>query len=222
MGSCVSRREKRPVHVKKPQSHSWPLRIALVFCIFPLLLCGAAGRQTTKPKLKVAADGLPGGHETPEGAACDLARSFINRDGKLFSTTSIRLYAGGNGPEAYAKFLQETVQSIKAEAAKKEPSPQGPRAIGKVFAARHLSKSGPVSYGNAAFGFEDLMFVDIGLYLHNGEHAMNRTLVIKDRDGKWYVHPAPSASPLLSEGLNEEKASVLDLTDVYELEERRH
>jgi hypothetical protein len=105
---------------------------------------------------------------------------------------------------------------IKAEAAKKEPSPQGPRSIEKVFAARHLSKSGPASYGNAAFGFEDIMFVDIGLYLHNGEGAMNRTLVIKDRDGKWYVHPAPSASPLLSEGLNEEKASVLDLTDVYD------
>ena len=66
------------------------------------------------------------------------------------------------------------------------------------------------------------MFVDIGLHLHNGELAMNRTLVIKDRDGKWYVHPAPSASPLLSEGLNEEKASVFDLTDVYELEGRRH
>ena len=208
--------------MKKSQSHSWPLLIALVICISPLLLCGAAGRQTTKPKLKVAADGLPSGHDTPEGAACDLARSFINRDEKLFSTTSIRLYAGGNGPEAYAKSLQETVQRIKAEAAKKEPSPEGPKSIGKVFAARHLSNSGPVSYGNAAFGFEDIMFVDIGLYLHNGERAMNRTLVIKDRDGKWYVHPAPSASPLLSEGLNEEKASVLDLTDVYELEWRRH
>jgi hypothetical protein len=51
---------------------------------------------------------------------------------------------------------------------------------------------------------------------------MNRTLVIKDRDGKWYVHPAPSTSPLLSEGLNEEKESVLELTDVYELEGRGH
>jgi hypothetical protein len=113
------------------------------------------------------------------------------------------------------------VQSIKAEAAKKEPSPQGPKSIGKVFAARHLSKSGPVSYGNAAFGFEDIMFVDIGVYLQSGERAMNRTLVIKDRDGRWYVHPDPSASPLLSEGLKEEKPSVLDLTDVYKLEERK-
>jgi hypothetical protein len=107
---------------------------------------------------------------------------------------------------------------MKAEAAREEPSPRGPKSIGKVFAARHLSRSGPVSYGYEAFGFEDIMFVDIGVYLHNGQRAMNRTLVIKDQDGKWYVHPAPDVSPLLSEGLNEEKESVLDLTDVYELE----
>src|SRR6266850_1776949 len=83
---------------------------------------------------------------------------------------------------------------------------------------RLFSKSGPASFGYAAFGFEDIMFVDIGVYLHSGERALNRTLVIKDKDGKWYVHPDPTASPLLSDGLNEEKASVLDLTDVYEQE----
>jgi len=204
--------------VKKPQSNSWPLLMALAICTSLPLLSGAAGNQTTKPKLRVAADGFPSGHDTPEGTACDLARSFINRDEKLFSSTSIRLYGSGNGREAYAKFLQETAQSIKAEATKDEPSPQRPKSIGKVFAARHLSKSGPVSYGYAAFGFEDIMFVDIGVYLHNGDREMNRTLVIKDRDGKWYVHPDPSASPLLRDGLDEEKASVEELTDVYELE----
>jgi hypothetical protein len=185
------------------------------------VLSGAAGQQSAKPKLRVASDGLPSGHDTPEGAACDLARSFINRDEKLFSSTSIRLYGGGKGREEYEKFLQKTVQSIKAEGAKKEPSPYGPKRIGKVFAARHLSKSGPVSFGYAVFGFEDIMFVDIGVYLYNGERAMNRTLVIKDSDGKWYVDPDPSASPLLSDGLNEESASVVDLTDVYELEAQK-
>ncbi len=208
--------------MKKPKSNSWPLLIALAICTPLSPLSGAAGKQTTRPKLRVAADGFPGGHDTPEGTACDLARSFINRDEKLFSSTSIRLYGSRNGREAYAKFLQETVQRIKAEAGRHEPSPQGPKSIGKVFAARHLSKSGPVSYGYTAFGFEDIMFVDIGVYLHNGERAMNRTLVIKDRDGKWYVHPDPSASPLLSDGLNEEKASVEDLTYVYELEGQKH
>lgn len=49
---------------------------------------------------------------------------------------------------------------------------------------------------------------------------MNRTMAIKVSDGKWYVHRAPSVSPLSSEGLNKEKESVLDLTDVYEPEQR--
>jgi hypothetical protein len=185
------------------------------------MLFGAAGRQTIKPKLRVAADGLPSGHGTPEGAACDLARSFINRDEELFSSTSIRPYGSGNGREAYAKFLRDTAQSIKTEAARKVSSPAWPRSIGRVFAARHLSKSGPASYGYASFGFEDIMFVDIGVYLHNGERAINRTLVIKDTDGRWYVHPDPSVSPLVSDGLNEEKPSVEDLTNVYELEGQR-
>lgn len=194
----------------------------VVVSTFLSILSGAAAQQSTKPKLRVGSDGLPSGHNTPEGAACDLARAFIARDDKLFASTSIRLYGGGAGREAYSKFLQQTVQSIKAEAAKKEPSPYGPKSIGKAFAARHLSKSGPVSFGYAAFGFEDIMFVDIGVYLYNGERAMNRPLVIKDGDGKWYVDADPSASPSLSDGLNEESASVVDLAVVYELEAQKH
>jgi hypothetical protein len=203
--------------MKKTNSPFLLILIVIFVCASAALFCSADTRQTAKPTLRVAADGLPSGHDSPEGAACDLARSFINRDQKLFSTTCIRLYAGGTGPEAYAKFLRETIQRIEEEAARKVPSPQGPKSIGKVFAARHLSKPGPVSYGYATFGFEDIMFVDIGVFLLDGERAMNRTLIIKDKDGKWYVHPAPSVSPLLSEGLNEEKESALDLTDVYEL-----
>ena len=190
--------------MKKSIFSSCPSLIAIAACLCPLLACGAERGQAPKPKLNMAADGFPSGHDSPEGAACDLARSFINRDEKLFACTSFRLFGGGKGAEAYAKFLRETVQSINAEAAKKEPSLQAPKSIGRVFAARHLTKPGPVSYGYASFGFEDIMFVDVGVYLNDGGRSMNRTLVIKDRDGKWYVHPDPFASPLLSEGLNEE------------------
>jgi hypothetical protein len=190
----------------------------LAACTSLLLLSGATGNQTARPKLRAAADGFPSGHSTPEGAASDVVRSLISRDERLFSSTCVRLYAGGNGPAAYAQFLRETVRNIRQEAAKKEPSPGGPRSIGKVFAARHLRKNGPASYGYAAFGFQDVMFVDVGLLLYNGERSMMRTLVIKDSDGKWYVHPAPSASPLLSDGLDEEKPSDLDFSDAYELE----
>jgi hypothetical protein len=183
-----------------------------------LAISSAGAGQTTKPKLRVAADGFPSGHDTPEGVAADLARAFMRRDVALFSSTCIRLYAGGDGPAQYAEFLRTTSESIRLEAAKKEPSPNGPKAIGKVYAARHFSKDGPASYGYATFHFQDVMFVDVGVYLQNGARALNRTMVIKDKDGKWYVHPMPDASPLLSMGLNDESASTQDFSEVYDVQ----
>lgn len=179
-----------------------------------LTACSAFGAEEAKKKIQVAADGFPFGQDTPEGAACDLARAFIQRDTKLFKSTCLRSY----GPEDYAKFLSDTVAAIEAEAAKKEPSPGGPKAIGKVFAARFLSKTGPASFGYAAFGFQDIMFVDVGAFLHNGGHGLNRTLVIKDKDGKWYVHPLPTAGGgLLGTGLNDESNSQKDFSDAYDV-----
>ncbi len=179
----------------------------------------ALAADISKPRIKVADDGFPAGHETSEGVACDLARAFIKRDTTLFTNTCIRLYAGRKGPEDYAKFLQSTIESMKKEATKKEPSPGGPKSIGKVFAARHLSRNGPASYGYASFDFQDVMFVDVGVVLHNGERSLNRTLVIKDKDGKWYAHPLPNAgSGLLGDGLNGESASERDFSDAYTIE----
>jgi len=86
-----------------------------------------------------------------------------------------------------------------------------------VFASRALSKNGPASYGYATFGFLDVRFVDVVAVLRNGKTYTNRTLVILDSDKKWYVHPLPSSSPLLSAGLNEEPASVKSFKDVYKI-----
>ncbi len=58
-----------------------------------------------KPKIDVAADGFPTGQETPEGAACELARAFINRDDVLFSRTCIRVLAKDTEKDEYANFL---------------------------------------------------------------------------------------------------------------------
>ena len=186
-------------------------------CLLLAVCASLTADATAKPKIKLAEDGFPTGHETPEGAACDLARAFISHDPALFIHACIRLYAGGKGPEDYAAFLQRTVASMKGEAARKEPSPHAPKSIGKTFAARHLSHDGPVSYGSASFAFQDIMFVDVGVFLHDGEHSLVRTLVIKDRDGKWYAHPLPGAgSGLLSIGLNEESPSEKDFAEVYE------
>jgi hypothetical protein len=51
------------------------------------------------------------------------------------------------------------------------------------------------------------VFVDVVALLHDGSEHINRTFVIKDKHGKWYVHPAPGLHPLLSYGLNEETPS---------------
>jgi len=187
--------------------------LSTIACAFLMAYCVFAADDKTK--IKVAADGFPSGHDTPEGIACDLARAFIKRDTTLFTNTCVRLY----GPADYAEFLANTVAGMKAEAAKKEPSPRGPKSIGKVFRARYLSKNGPASYGYATFSFEDVMFVDVGVFLHNGERSLNRTLVIKDRDRKWYAHPLPTAgSGLLGAGLNDESTSQKDFSEAYDVQ----
>lgn len=184
-----------------------------IACILTAFCAFAA--DDAKPKIKVAADGFPSGHGTPEGVACDLARAFIKRDSTLFTNTCMRLY----GPADYVKFLTNTVASIKAEAARKEASPGGPKSIGRVYAARHLSENGPASYGYASFSFQDVMFVDVGVSLHDGSRSLNRTLVIKDKDLKWYAHPLPTAgSGLLGAGLNDESASEKDFSESYEVQ----
>ncbi len=171
-----------------------------------------------KPAMKVEKDGFPSGHETPEGAACDLARAFINRDANLFKQTCIAPFGGGENRKSYEEFLQTTEAAIKAEALKKEPSPGGPKSIGKVFQSRHLSKTGPASAAFAMYNFQDVMFVDVRCLLQNGDAALNRTFVIKDDNGKWWVHPAPDTAPLISAGLNDEVKSEHDFSEAYDVQ----
>jgi len=187
--------------------------------VLPLLVLMAAGlsAQSVKPTIKVLKDGFPSGHSTPEGVAADLARAFISRNAKLFRSTCIKPFGGGENRKAYESFLKQTAAQIVEAAKKPTPPAGGPKAIRTVFASRALSKNGPASYGYATFGFLDVRFVDVVAVLRNGKTYANRTLVILDSDKKWYVHPLPSSSPLLSAGLNEEPVSVKSFKDVYKI-----
>lgn len=178
-----------------------------------LLAPAFAAEPPAKAPDQPADSAFPAGSETPEGAACDLARAFIRHDPALFLATCIKPYGGAETRKAYEEFLDGVVEQMKEEASKKEPSPNAPKAIGKCFAARHLTKSGPASYGYASFGFKDVMFADVGVYLQNGQSQLCRTLVIKTKQGKWIVHPRPDLSPLLSMGLNEEVPSEKDFAE---------
>ncbi len=168
--------------------------------------------EKAKRAIVVAEDGFPTGSDSPEGAACDLARSFIKMDAEMYKRVTLPPYGGGLTKQVYEESLNDVMATLREEA-RDGASAGSPAAIDKCFAARRLTKGGPLSYANAAFGFQDVMFVDVFAKLHNGKVALNRTLVIMDQNGKWVANPRPDISPLLSAGLKEESASEKDFTE---------
>jgi len=182
--------------------------------IVTFLACSLILVCATKPKLRVGGDGFPIGQDTPEGAATELARTFIDSNALEFRYVCIRPYGDGPSRADYTNYLDDVSRHMKPGST---ALPDNPKKIKKVFAARHLSKNGPASYGYATFDFQDIMFVDVEVVLHNGTTLLRRTMVIKDRDGKWYTHPVPDISPLLSDGIYDESASVHLFADVYEV-----
>lgn len=178
---------------------------------FSLLMSVNAANMPAREIIRVASDGFPAGQETPEGAACDLARAFIKRDAGLFTNVCLSFPPTATPPE-YAAFLQQTVDSINKEAARKKRSKRGPKAIGKVYAARLIATGA----SRLPPGFQQIKFVDVGLVLEDGSRTLRRTLVLRDRVGRWYVHPAPQISRDLAPGLNQETGSKDDFTKVYE------
>ena len=180
-----------------------------------MLVCRVlATEPAVKPSVVLAKDGFPTGSDTPEGAACDLARAFIRDDSALFLATCIEPFGSPDARNAYRDFLKGVVVQMKTlDAGSSDPAPGSPKSIEKCFAARHLSKEGPASYGYAVFGFQDVMFVDVSAVLQNGETQLCRTLVIRNKQGKWVVDPQPGESPLLSAGLDDESPSTRDFSE---------
>lgn len=186
-------------------------RLALV----ALLLLSLFSSAVAKPKVKVAPNGFPTGQSSPEGVASDLARAFITRDAERFRSLCVRPWGQGQARRGYSAYIDGVTQHLRG---KEPPSSGDPTKITKVFAARHLTKNGPASYGYAGFDFQDVMFVDVEVALTSGISHLRRTMVIQDHDGKWYVQPVPDVDPLLSYGIYNEKASVQFFSDIYEPE----
>jgi hypothetical protein len=172
-------------------------------------------KPAPKPVLIVQPDGLPAGHATPEGAACDLARAFMTSDVALFKSTCIKPFGAGNLRRDYSAFLQQTSAAMAREAKSATPNPTRPKTVGKLWASRPLSHSGPASEGYALYNFKDIRFVDVGVFLYNGERSITRTMVIQDANGQWFVFPTPDLAPTLSYGLNQEPDSKIDFTAAY-------
>jgi len=179
----------------------------LLWAALPLV----AAPPPPRPVVTTAADGYPTGQSSPEGVASDFARSIIEGDMPLLR----RICISRLGSEL-AEFIDGMAATIEQKASERQPPPDKPKAIRKVFVARHLSRNGPASYGYAAHGFREVMFVDVVVLLQGGQTELCRTLVVQDKNGDWYVHPAPHLSPLLSMGLNDESPSTIVLPTVHE------
>ncbi len=163
--------------------------------------------STTATVAVVAKDGLPTGQDSAEGVACDLARAFAAADATMWSGITVKLPSDDQAHATLEAFVGKTATAMDVEAAKPEAERSGPKDIDTCFKARHLSDANAAAYGATLYHYQDVMFVDVVVKNHDGQESANRTLVVKAADGKWYVHPQPSLSPMLSMGLNGESDS---------------
>lgn len=182
-------------------------RLAVVVCVLMFVLRTGA----IEPAAGVVKDVFPAGTGTPEGAACDLARAFIHNDSALFLATCIEPYGSADTRQTRHQFLQSVVVQMKLDPTGSSPSPDSPKSIAKCFAARRFSKGMAVTGEAAAYGFQDVMFVDVSALLQNGTTQLCRTLVIKNKQGKWMVDPQPEIVPEVSTGLDDEAPSTQEL-----------
>ena len=190
------------------------LKVLATTILAGLLVWSAFASEPTAPgPTSAVKDGFPTGTDTPEGAACDLARAFIRNDAALFLAACLEPCGSPEERTAYHKFLEGVVVQMKSDAGSSPVSPQSPQSIIKCFAARHLSNAGAAVYGAAAFGFQDVMFVDVSARLQNGSPQLCRTLVVRNKQGRWLVDPLPDLLPPLSAGLDDEPPSKQDFSE---------
>jgi hypothetical protein len=172
----------------------------------PVAEAPVASPVATAPAVGIAPDGFPTGSSTPEGAACDLARAFIQFDAAMFKATC---YTPRGGAAEYSAFLNETSsQMSQLKAMPENERPNGPTTIARVYKARHFSKSGNASAGYAMFDLHGVQFVDVFTAERAGNEFECRTLVFQLPDGTWRVMPRPDLMPMVCKGLMEEPRST--------------
>lgn len=144
------------------------------------------------PAIATPAPQLPSGNSTPEGAAVDLARAFIQSDAATFR--ALCWNAGGKPPQHYQRFIESVARDI--EDAKKLGRQVGGASfsISKVFKARDCRlKDSAFLECCTAFGVLDVRLVDIETPLW-GRACRIRTLVVRQQsDQRWYVILWPDA-----------------------------
>jgi len=161
----------------------------------------AASADAAPSPIKLDASGIPTGHDSPEGIACDAVTTFIRGDGAAWEATLVRPIYGPKGDVEYAEF-KRSMKEI-AERSKTD----GQYAHARLVAcskATPLSMNGPHSAAYALYEMTGNSFVDVVIEEQPGELRGMRYHVLQDKDGRWYFEPRPDLCSLLSAGLNDE------------------
>jgi len=169
------------------------------------LLCGAAGKQTTKPRIRVAAGGLPSGRGRPMAQlATKRVLSSIGMKSSFPALTSDTTRAG-MGP-----WRMHSSLGIRFRTSDRKPQRKRLHRADKEH--RKVLRTARPRQKRACF----LRFVPFGFRDITKANARCCESWSSRTGGQ--IGPDPSASTLLRDGLHEEKASVSDSTDANELE----
>ncbi|WP_345322174.1 hypothetical protein [Novipirellula rosea] len=143
----------------------------------------------------VGKNGFPTGNSTPEGAATDLVRAFIDRDFDRFNAARTKNSCEGrNDPHNYyAAFLQHTTLIGDTGQTAQPDSLNEPDRISRVYKARYLPHDELEldirTHWIAIYGRSDRSLVDVAVSNEAGDEFLHRTIVYKaTTNGKWYAH----------------------------------
>jgi|GEM_PF-1602736 len=143
-------------------------------------------------------DGFPTGQATPEGAACDLVRAYIDRNFELFnSARHARVCENRNDPHRYyALFLKHASFSHRSKSFNAETLPNSLVRLSKVYSARSAAPEDAETRRHWKMGLtlnfiEDEVFVDVVAVDSEGRDYLHRTIVHKHKykNGNWLARP---------------------------------
>ena len=161
-------------------------------------------------------DGFPTGRSTPEGAASDMARSFLLHDFERFNEVRFKYdcETKNDGPNLYQSYLTNSpLTSLEVAGDSGIASPNLPTRIVRVFAAREFSADNSYRDWGLLYGIQERRLVDVVVVGKGGMEVVNRTFVVKAKDGQWYAMPK-LLDPLFPRvGLDMEPASTIEYSE---------
>jgi len=147
----------------------------------------------TAAGVPIAADGYPTGPQTPEGAACDLTRAFINNHVELFRAVTAGVLGEGKSAECARNFMDIAETDVNLRFIDR---------IIEVYEAEEPSEPSAIEQA-AAYGFADIKHVAVVFRRTNGLENIQQTMVLLTPEGEWKVMPAWKCYPELAAGLAE-------------------